>query len=138
MTGVIEKFGRMLAQGVKKALQREEYADRTLVLIFMTLRQMSVLPIEARGIFTQMVRVGIRSYQVVITAICTGAACTLDICTEIRRFEAVYLFISIKEKTSTDACGVDKSGEHPDTVRSKVGANYFFIKGPLLARIATR
>ena len=129
MTGDIVKFDRMLAQGVKKTLQREKDAGRTLLLIFMTLRQMSALPIEARGMFTQMVRVGILSYQVVIAAICTGAACT---------FEAVYLFMGVKEKDCTDAGYVDKSGEHPDTVCSIVGANYFFITGPLLAGTTTR
>jgi len=134
MIGCREKFCSMRTWGFAIAMHVIEEIGRTVVLLSVMLRQMLLLPPEARGRFGQIDEIDIRSLPVVIvTAIFTGMACALQTYSGVEHLGADYFFMNDKGKVNADLLVLGKGEEHADNPHVKGGVNYLLFKNLFLS-----
>lgn len=103
MIGMMRNFGGMLFRGVTRGMRMTEDTGRNTVLLFMTLRQMCTLQLEALGVSYQRDEFTFRSLPgMLISAIVTGRAFAPQIRTRFQRLGADYFFFAEQGKVSAD------------------------------------
>jgi len=99
MLKIIELLGRII-------IGFSEELGRILILLFSTMRQLFLPPLEVRNTFKQMLEIGVRSLPVVlITAIFTGMVFALQTFTGFKRFGAEALVGTVVALSMTRELG---------------------------------
>jgi phospholipid/cholesterol/gamma-HCH transport system permease protein len=95
----VERIGKII-------LDFSEETGRIFLLLYATLRQIFMPPVEARNIFKQMLEIGVKSLPVVIvTAVFTGMVFALQTYTGFKRFGAEALVGTVVALSMTRELG---------------------------------
>src|SRR4030065_89031 len=99
MLKLVELIGRII-------IRFAEGLGKILILLFLTIKQLILPPLEIRNTFKQMLEIGVRSLPVVlITAIFTGMVFALETFTGFKRFGAEALVGTVVALSMTRELG---------------------------------